>query len=288
LVNLDRLLTGATELEPLPASAARLAQLISEPDWDLDEIVDVIQLDQALSGKLLGLSNSALFGAVEPIRTVQQAVSRLGSGTVLSLAVGSSVQQQLRRPLPLYDMNEGDLWRHSVASALAAENASAHCSAPVPPESYASALLHDVGKLVLQRFLDPLEAQRLRQLHVEAQLSWVDAEEELLSINHAQIGSLVARNWRLPECISEAVCQHHSPELVEGRRGRLVASVVSVSNVVARYVCEDGSPEAFVGACRDLCGDLGMSSESLLALAADVAGALDDVLEMYGDERAAA
>lgn len=288
MINLDSLISGATEMEPLPASTSRLAQLIARTDWDLDEIVDVIQLDLSLTGKLLGMANSVLSGAAEPIRTVQQAVGRMGSGTVLSLAVGSCVQQQLQQPLPLYGIDEGGLWRHSVASALAAENAACYCSAPVPPETYAAALLHDVGKLVMQRHLGPTEVRALRRLREDTGLSWVDAEEEALSINHAKIGQLVARSWCLPDGIADAVGGHHRPELVEGRRGRLVSSVVSLADLVAKSVDSDREGTPPIEYASTLCDDLGMTQAGLASLCADVDERLGEVLGLYGDERAAA
>ena len=80
---------------------------------------------------------------------------RLGRGTILSLAMASGVQSRMVGAIPQYGLSERALWSHSVAAAVAAEVVPKFCKVPVPPEAYAAALLHDIGKLVMSRFLSP-------------------------------------------------------------------------------------------------------------------------------------
>ena len=155
MLDQSELVRAAYALDPLPASVSRLATLVARENWSVKEAEDVIALDQALTVKILRLANSAAGGSRLKIATVGDALVRLGVGVVLSMATGSSVQRLIRVGLPEYGLSEGDLWRHSVAAALASEAAASVCQTPVPPESFTAALLHDIGKLVLVQFLDP-------------------------------------------------------------------------------------------------------------------------------------
>ena len=120
MLDLDSLAQAASNLEPLPASVARLAAAVAVTDPDLNEIIDVIQYDQALTATLLRSANSAASGSLNPVKTVRDAVIRLGTGSVLWLAVQSSARRRLQRAVPEYGLSEGELWRHSVGASLAA------------------------------------------------------------------------------------------------------------------------------------------------------------------------
>ena len=167
LLDFDEMIQEIDHLEPLPQSTSRLASLLLDEDADLDEIVRVSSLDQALTARLLRMANSAASASRRDIVTPKDAVLRLGRGTILSLAMASSVQKQMGEAIPQYGLSEKALWRHSVAAAVAAELIPKYCKVNVPPESYAAALLHDVGKLVMCRFLSPEIMEFLRRAHEE-------------------------------------------------------------------------------------------------------------------------
>ena len=155
MLDLHQLIAKAYDLEPIPMSGTKLANLIADPDSTLESLIEVVSLDQALTGRALRAANSAASAARSTITTVKDAVVRLGRSTMLTLGFGAKVRQQLQQALPEFGMAENMLWRHSVAAALAAESIGSMCKVQIPPESYAAALLHDIGKLVLARFLDP-------------------------------------------------------------------------------------------------------------------------------------
>ena len=142
------LVKAAHKLEPLPASVSRLAQLMVKDDWSIRDAEETISFDQTLTARLLRLANSAASGSRREISTIQDALVRMGTGVVLSMATGSSISRMTKTGLPEYGLEEGALWRHSIAAALAAEAAVGVCETEVPPESFTAALLHDIGKLV--------------------------------------------------------------------------------------------------------------------------------------------
>ena len=153
MIDATALVKAAQGLDPLPATVARLAALVVRPDWSLNEAAHLVEFDAALTGRLLRLANSAAMAGLAPVNTARDAIMRVGIGPALAFAAASGLRKELRRALPEYGLTDGQLWRHSVASALAVEPIARRARTPVPPECFTAALMHDVGKIVLARFL---------------------------------------------------------------------------------------------------------------------------------------
>ncbi len=258
MIDLAEVIDSAMSLEPLSETASRLANIVSAEDFDLREVADVVSYDQALTGRVLRSANSVLRGGSREIATVKEAVARLGSGVVLSYAIASAMRGRMTSALPAYGYAEGELFQHSVCAALAAETLRAGCrGAPVPPEAFTAALLHDVGKLVLGRFLDEDALRILTEAGGGAGLSRLEAETEVLGVHHAELGALVSRAWNLPDSISHGIKFHHAPadgaeHLCEyaGGGGRdaaamaAVAALTQAANALAHRIAPHGDEQA--------------------------------------------
>ena len=156
MIDLKELIQNASEIPPLPASAARLASLVLDEreDRDLDEIVEAVTYDPVLTGKVLRWANSVVSGSAEQILTVKEALIRMGTGPLLQVVIASNVKPQMAKALPEYGLSEEELWHHSVASALAVNAFQRTLTINIPKEAFVAALLHDIGILILSRYLD--------------------------------------------------------------------------------------------------------------------------------------
>ncbi|MEY2407114.1 MAG: hypothetical protein QOG39_2030 [Acidimicrobiaceae bacterium] len=231
MIDLDALTTSAEALDPLPVSVTRLAAISCEDAPDIDQVIDVVRFDQALTASLLAAANSSWSASHSRITTVRDAVIRIGTGPVLSIALGSAVRTRLTRAVPEYGLGEGDLWEHSVAALLAAELLSRRAPNPPPPETATAALLHDAGKLVMARFLgDDL----LQTMHLAAEegVGRRRAELDVLGVDHAELGGLIAQTWQLPPSLVRAIGYHHDPVL----GGELICFGVHLADVIAKIV----------------------------------------------------
>lgn len=188
LATVDALTRSARHIEPLPASVSRLMALTHGNSWSLQDVEQIVRLDQALTLRLLRAANSAASASAIPIATVRDAIVRLGVRSLLSLAMAVGVQKRMTQGLPEYGLSEGELWRHSVASALAIEIMPTLANVPLPPETYTAALLHDVGKLVMARFLGPEVLGRLAHAREQGGLCSLTAEREVLQMHHGELG----------------------------------------------------------------------------------------------------
>jgi putative nucleotidyltransferase with HDIG domain len=229
--DLTRLARTAPELEPLPMSVTRLACMVADEHTEMTEIAQVIAYDQILTSSLIRTANSADQGARVPVTTVRDAVVRVGTGTVLSVAMAASVGRRMSRPLPQYGLSEGDLWSHSVAAALAAEQMPRFARVRIPPETVTAALLHDLGKLVIARIMTPESIALMTRVHdqLRARLA---AEEQVLHTDHARLGGEVATTWGLPPSIARGIAHHHQLPATMNT----IPCAVHVADLVAKAV----------------------------------------------------
>jgi putative nucleotidyltransferase with HDIG domain len=131
------------------------------------------------------------------------------------------------RRLDGYRLRDGELWQHSTATARIAHGLAQALSFQSPAEAYAAGLLHDMGKPLLDPFVQAdynqiIEAMWKRKLHL-----W-QVEEQLYGIDHAGIGGLMASHWELPEALVDAIRYHHAPGLATHQPE--LAALVNIAN----------------------------------------------------------
>src|SRR5262249_14617389 len=140
-------------LPTIPTVLARILQLVDGESASGRELIDVIEHDQALTGKMLRLANSAFFGQSRRVATIPRAVVLLGFSTVRNLALGVKVWDALGSGIARARLEE--LWAHGVAVAIATKTLAARLRAGDPDVGFTAGLLHDTGRLVI--------AMRLRE-----------------------------------------------------------------------------------------------------------------------------
>ena len=281
LVDLNDLVAKADELDPLPASATKLVSLINTGEADVDAITKIISMDPAMTLKILRSANSAFSGSVLEICTVGEAVSRLGTQRILSLAVASHARSMMRTEMPEYGLHEGDLWRHSVISMIAAETSARFCKTRVSPAAYTSALLHDIGKLVMARFLSDDILQLLQQARDEGGLDPLEAEARVLQVHHGELGGLIGQHWKLPENVVKGMNYHHTPELGDDP----ICDVVHLADAASKQIEADlagtkleTAPTVDPGAAERL----GFDQKKFPELCAASKAAFEKVSALYG------
>ncbi len=268
-------------LPAMPATAARLLPLLSDPATDTRRIEEVLRYDPGLTADLLKLTNSAYFGLPARVGSVRQAVLFLGWNRLLKLVMTLSVSGLMKQPLEAYDLPRGGLWRHSVAVSVAADRIIAHLKLAEGEAVFTAALLHDVGKLVLARFVRE-ELPRIEAL-VAKGLSFDVAETIVLGVNHAAVGGRVLEAWSFPEDLVRAVRLHHDPDAC-GHECR-VSDIVHVANALGGRLAAEASggspPEAFVPeASVEALERLGLGPRDLEALAGQTRRELERLSEV--------
>jgi putative nucleotidyltransferase with HDIG domain len=207
-----RILKSIQTLPPFPATIQKVMALASNPDSSLTELVAVVRLDQAITANILRICNSAYFGLRRPVDNVNDAIMYMGKKNVLRAVMTAGMSRYFRAQKG-YDVKGGDLWEHAVAVALMAQICAAKMSRPDDPRLFTAAILHDIGKMVLGEFVHE-SWKKIQELVEKQQYSFLEAEEEVIGVNHAELGGEVARIWKFPDEILKAIAFHHRPDLL--------------------------------------------------------------------------
>jgi putative nucleotidyltransferase with HDIG domain len=227
----EELVRGIKRLEPLPVTAQRLLGLLNGKDVSLSAIAELIEFDQAIVAAVLRTASTVRHaGRTTP--TVREAVIRLGTVALLDLVLEGYLKK-LMTATPMYDLSEQDLWLHGAAAQLAVRAFAAdRPQAKIPPLAETAALLHDIGKLIVSRYLKADVRELVSHARTRG-ITFVEAEREVLGVDHAAVGAAMAEAWQFPAEIIDAIRRHHSPPFTNPT---VVLDAVALANVVAKTI----------------------------------------------------
>jgi len=223
----NALLDRVDDLPPLPAVAAKVMGMAEDDRTSAMDLAQVLATDQALTAKLIRISNSAYYGFARRISTVREAVVMLGFKQVRQVAVGASMMNAFKRN----GFNDGfdlDLfWGHSVAVAVASEAVAKKTLGAKPEDAFTAGILHDIGRLVLRQVM-PQEFAQAVAIARSGEMPLHDAELETTGYQHDEIGQALGERWKFPGHLVDAVRCHHDTSLRAGQDG--LAGVVAQAN----------------------------------------------------------
>jgi putative nucleotidyltransferase with HDIG domain len=139
-----------------------LLVLLNEDDGHASQIVELIAFDPALTAKVLQRCNSAAFGLAGSVSNLDEAVTQVGFNAIYRLVAMVSAKSLLGAGQAGYGIGSGELWEHSVTTAVAARVMARKLGGD-ENLAFTAALLHDIGKLVLGAFLEDCRQSVLRK-----------------------------------------------------------------------------------------------------------------------------
>jgi len=228
----DKIIDRIKDLPPVSKSFFQIMKITGNPNYSFQEIARVIEYDPVLTAKILKVTNSSSLGLKRTFDSVKAAIPYLGEKTIIGMAVDSCAHGFYNSPLDGYLSLEGELWKHSIMTALIAKEiiVTAINRVPDPNQVFTAGILHDIGKMVISGLLSEagvLEANGVLDVH-----TFLDREEALISINHCEAGRLLAQHWGLPELYQQVIFYHHNPQMVDQCYASIVYAV-HLSDIVA-------------------------------------------------------
>jgi HD-like signal output (HDOD) protein len=178
------------------------------PDPDLRTIARLISQDPGLSGALLKTVNSPFFGLANRIASIQQAVNLLGCRSVINLINAQSIRGELS-DAAIVTLNR--FWDTAQDVAMTSLTLAKRIGHPAPDEAYTLGLFHNCGiPLMLTRFPNYMDVLEEAYASASTETRLTDIENRVFSTNHAVVGYFVAKSWKLPAHLCEAIANHHN------------------------------------------------------------------------------
>lgn len=206
-------------LDRLPKMSPMITQLLaqlSRRNCEIHELVETVERDPMLSGQILRLANSAIFGRLRPVSSVRHAVAMIGTSALRKFALGSSISNLFSRTKMAKNFSVRRFNVHSVATATLLELLSEELSFESGHDAFIAGLLHDVGKLLIAVSL-PRQYDDILALTAVSGATLIEAERDVIGIDHAELSALAISRWELSEGIQSAAADHHQPPEHSGK-----------------------------------------------------------------------
>ena len=260
---LDAILASGVVLPTLDGTMLKLRTLAADAKASASALAAAVRRDPALTGEFIRVANSPVVRTRTPARSVKAAITILGRTKTLAVITSSALRRQFAGIAP--NAIEA-VWAGSVVAADNAYRAAQACRLPSLADlAYLTGLVHDAGlAVVLHRF--PAQAKLLENPNVKSDAA-AFALDAATRTDHAAIGSLVARNWKLPPEVIEAVLLHHQPSAAEHAEPH-AASLATLVAVGRRL--RDGPTEEWLAWAPLAESHLGLDEQTLDRLRTDL------------------
>ncbi|MGQ9687502.1 MAG: HDOD domain-containing protein [Desulfobaccales bacterium] len=203
-----QVLKSLKTLPPFPLVAQRTLLLLNQSEVSIQELVDIVKFDPAITANVLRISNSAFFGLRREIHSLHQALLLLGTQELLKIIIASGATRIFCHSIPGYFSDRLGLWRHSVSVALMADLMARDLAISERAMAFTAGLLHDIGKVVLSLFVDQKFTEIMQVVETQG-VTFQAAEREILGIDHAELGGEMARLWDFPDRLRLVINLHH-------------------------------------------------------------------------------
>ena len=237
----EMILKHSGELPALPRAAAHIMAVIEDPRTTATSLEKALAMDQALTAKVLRIANSPFYGAVREIRTVSEAIVRLGFVAIRNWTLVTAARSIFLTPGA--GMLYRGIWKQSVLSAMAAQLVAQVAQGREPETVFIGGLMQNIGQLVLARS-HPELFQEILSDSAREQLPYHEVERRLLGFDHGELGALLISEWNLSAELEEAVRWHHR-FAQEGAGNPRMAAMIALGEELA--ACSGAEAAAVAG-----------------------------------------
>lgn len=263
---------GELSLPPLPELAEQLMRLLKSESADARAMADLVSHEPVMAAALLRLANSAAFGGFRRTQDLDEAVARLGLKQVGALVAALACRGQFSSPDPEKNRMLRTLWEHSVTCAMASGHL-ATLGGDSGGEAFLAGLLHDMGKLVILKSLDEMEARG------DCSVRGAARNQELMAALHGRLGQLLLDAWMIPKTIGR-IALHHHDEHVPASDKLLLR--VQAANAIARKLGASLHPEPELDLFHDpAIATLEVSDLELATLLVDVEDEMAQIRTLF-------
>lgn len=231
----DEALASIGDIATLPEITIKIIQIVEDPKSTARDLHAVIKNDPALSVKVLKVVNSAFYGLPGQVASVDRAIILLGLSAVKNIAIAASIARLFKGRRISEKFSASDLWRHSVAVAVAAHGIAKASPHPcMPDEIFVAGMIHDIG-LMVERQAFPDEFAEVINLCTGTEENFLELERRIIGVDHQAFGVGLATKWKFPRHLKAAVGFHHNPEALSVEL-RNMATLIHMADMMC---CEE-------------------------------------------------
>lgn len=197
---------GDSSVPTLPEVAVKVIHLVSNPNSTLKHFVDVVQNDQALTGRLLRSANSAAFAQRQPVTQLQRAMVLLGLDRLKAMALGFHLSKAASSDESGFSFKR--LWTYSIFRAWTAFRLTEYFDRTITGESFIVGLMLDAGipmmpKLIGESYQKVVNTEDIPQKQYLCEVNG-------LEFTHVDVIAALGKMWKLPPMLLKPMMAHHT------------------------------------------------------------------------------
>jgi putative nucleotidyltransferase with HDIG domain len=196
---------AVSELPALAEARRRVVRACEQGAPSAGEMIAAVESDAALAIAVMRAANNG-DGPAGRTSAVGEAVAELNPEGVYAIVSSLKTYDVLEHP-GIWSQRHELFRRHAIAVRQAVDRIADVARLQAPDELAVTALLHDVGRLVLAELYGDEWGPDGRG---EAPDERLRRERRALGIDHALVGAVLIRRWGLPAPIAATVESHHS------------------------------------------------------------------------------
>ncbi len=255
----------ATGKLPSPKGVAlSIIRLLQREDYRVPDLVQLVQSDPAIAGRILYFANAAAFGRSRPIISLQRAIVALGSFRVRDLVIGLSVMHNHRSGQCL-EFDYERFWGHSLATGIACQEL-ARFAQIASEEIFTIGLLSRIGELALATLFPDDYAGVLIKAR-EKNIPIEELEQQRFAMDHHELAASLLCEWGLPEVLIQAAFHFENPDVAgfaDGSRAQTLTFSLSFASALAQIcMVDEESRWSLLPGLLARAARLGISGETL-------------------------
>ena len=237
----EQIVTKVLKVAALPAVVLKFSEAIKDPLTSNHDLENIVSEDSALAAKVLMIANSALYNFPSKIDTISKAVTIIGHKQLAEIILSCSIISVFKNiPQDVIDMDL--FWRHSIAVATASRILAASRREQNIEKYFTAGLLHDIGKLII--FVEaPKYGIEIIEKCAATNKLMHKVEKEVLGFEHAKLGAMLLKKWKLPDSVVSSVYYHHMPSVTSG--DIIGPAIVHIADIISHSLQYGSSGEKF-------------------------------------------
>ena len=272
---LDRIATKSSQLFSLPAVAMEVLELTESSKVDTLALKQCLETDPALTGKVLRVVNSSVYGLSREVSDLNQALALLGTKPLKLLVLGFSL------PAGLFEGIVGDVllryWRHTLVKAVAAREISETFWRRGGDEPFIAALLQDLGALLLIQELGDPYVRFLEEV-AGHRVEIAELERQSLGFEHTELTARLLSHWKLPSVLVGAVSLSDVSNSEENTATNAIRQILRLAELVAQLLA-DGRDDALPRLLEEGHAACGMKRSAV----EELVGGLEEKVQQLAD-----
>jgi HD-like signal output (HDOD) protein len=226
-------------LPSFPPLAAQVFGTIEHPDFEMNQLVQLVRRDPAIAAEVLSVANSMLFAAAEPLENIRDAVVRLGARQTAQAVSAISARElfdlESRGSQELFADLWQRLWNHAMVCGFTSSWAAMVLRKGDLDRLFLAGMLHDIGKSLGLRALSSLFLAGMKPVPEEIL-------HAVLEEVHVELAMPVARSWHLTDNVLMIINDHHAPQ-VNDDSARVVQLVSALKEIRSNPYHREGLRE---------------------------------------------